>query len=191
MNQVPLKSDPRAAKWLDQSIDVCKAMGITLSMPACFGNGDLDMGATKEIDELVRVLKAVAARRRRRGSRSPWRITSAPRTTWQIIDRVGSPAMKVYYDVGNSTDKGYDIYAEIRELGKHDLCEFHAKDGRRCSGQGRIDFSGSARRWTTSATAAGSTSKPPDPHGLVPDYRDAVQVPQGDLSRHPETTEEH
>ena len=44
-----------------------------------------------------------------------------------IIDKVGSPAVQVYYDVGNSTDKGYDILKEIRLLGKR-ICEFHAKD---------------------------------------------------------------
>ena len=46
MNRVPLKSDPRAAKWLDDSIDVCKTLGLTVTMPACFGNGDLDMAKT-------------------------------------------------------------------------------------------------------------------------------------------------
>ena len=46
----------------------------------------------------------------------------------RIIDRVGSPAVKVYYDVGNSTDKGRDILKEIRTLGKL-ICELHAKDG--------------------------------------------------------------
>ena len=47
--------------------------------------------------------------------------------------------MKVYYDVGNSTDKGRDVAKEIRALGKL-ICEFHAKDGQYMLGQGRIDF---------------------------------------------------
>ena len=29
-----------------------------------------------------------------------------------IIQRVGSPAVKVYYDVGNSTDKGRSVIAK-------------------------------------------------------------------------------
>ena len=44
-----------------------------------------------------------------------------------ILNRVGSPAVKVYYDVANSHKQGYDIYKEIRMLGKN-ICEFHAKD---------------------------------------------------------------
>lgn len=53
------------------------------------------------------------------------------------LDRVGRPL--VYYDVGNSTDKGYDVLKEIPLLGKR-ICEFHFKDGRHAIGQGRIDF---------------------------------------------------
>ena len=53
----------------------------------------------------------------------------------KIIDRVGSPALKVYYDVGNSTDKGCDIDKEIRHLGKR-ICEFHFKDGNFMLGAG-------------------------------------------------------
>ena len=56
-----------------------------------------------------------------------------------ILDRVGSPAVQVYYDVGNSTDKGRDVVKEIRALGPR-ICEFHAKDAGYMLGQGRIDF---------------------------------------------------
>ena len=47
--------------------------------------------------------------------------------------------MKVYYDVGNSTDKGYDIYKEIRML-KGQVCEFHAKDNDDLYGKGTMNF---------------------------------------------------
>jgi sugar phosphate isomerase/epimerase len=57
----------------------------------------------------------------------------------QIIDAVGSPAVRVYYDVGNSHKAGYDIYQEIRQLGAH-ICEFHAKDYDDLYGKGSIAF---------------------------------------------------
>jgi len=56
-----------------------------------------------------------------------------------IIDRVGSPAVKVYYDVGNSRKAGYNIYKEIRQLGRL-ICEWHAKDNDDLYGKGSIDF---------------------------------------------------
>jgi len=45
----------------------------------------------------------------------------------------------VYYDVANSHRAGYDIYKEIRVLGKQ-ICEFHAKDNDDLYGKGSIDF---------------------------------------------------
>jgi sugar phosphate isomerase/epimerase len=56
-----------------------------------------------------------------------------------ILDRVGSPAVQVYYDLGNSHKQGYDIYKEIRFLGKN-ICEFHAKDYNDLYGKGTINF---------------------------------------------------
>ena len=35
---------------------------------------------------------------------------------------------------------GYDILAEIRQLGRDRICEFHAKENGFLLGQGRIDF---------------------------------------------------
>jgi L-ribulose-5-phosphate 3-epimerase len=56
-----------------------------------------------------------------------------------IIERVGSHAVKVYYDVANSHKAGYDIYQEIRRLGPL-ICQFHAKDYDDLYGKGSIDF---------------------------------------------------
>jgi sugar phosphate isomerase/epimerase len=58
----------------------------------------------------------------------------------EIIDRVGSPAVQVYYDVCNSNDRGYDICAEIRQLGKERICELHAKENGTLLGEGKVDF---------------------------------------------------
>ncbi len=138
-NSVPLKSDPRAAQWLLDAIDVCKAMGRSIVMPACFGNGDLDMAKTGEIDHLVGVLKDAAAKAEKQGITIGLESYLSAEDNLKIIERVGSPALKVYYDVGNSTDKGRDVLKEIPLLGK-EICEFHFKDGRHMLGQGRIDF---------------------------------------------------
>jgi sugar phosphate isomerase/epimerase len=58
-----------------------------------------------------------------------------------IIDEVKSPNLKVYYDVANANQMGYDIYAEIRQLGKlNQICEFHAKENEALLGKGKVDF---------------------------------------------------
>ncbi len=169
MNRVPLKSDPRAAQWLDDSIDVCRALGLSIVMPACFGKGDLDMANTREIDHLVKVLKDVAPKAEKQSIVIGLENYLSAEDNMKIIDRVGSPAVKVYYDVGNSTDKGRDIYREMRTLGDL-ICELHAKDARHMLGQGRIDFKKvraaiddiGYNGWIVIEAAA--------PHGLIEDY---------------------
>jgi len=168
-NSVPLKSDPRAARWLADSIDVCKAMGIPIVMPACFGNGELDMAKTREIDHLVKVLKDVCPKAEKQGVTIGLESYLSAEDNLKILDRVGSAALKVYYDVGNSTDKGRDVLKEIPMLGKL-ICEFHFKDAGFMLGQGRIDFRkvrGALDKieysgWIQIEAAA--------PHGLEKDY---------------------
>ena len=47
--------------------------------------------------------------------------------------------MRVFYDVGNSTNAGFDPVAEIRWLGKSRIAEIHLKD-KGYLGEGKIDF---------------------------------------------------
>ncbi len=169
MNNVPLKRDPRAAQWLADGIDVCKAMGVKIVMPACFFKGDLDLRKTAEIDHLVGVLKDVTPKAEKLGITIGLESYLSAEDTLKILDRVGSPVMTMYYDVGNSTDKGYDIYREIPLLGRR-ICEFHFKDAGHMLGQGRIDFKRVRQAldkieyngWIQLEAAA--------PHGVVQDY---------------------
>jgi sugar phosphate isomerase/epimerase len=170
MNSVPLKRDPRAAQWLAESVDVCQALGVKVVLIACFANGDLDMSNRGEIDHLVKVLKDVAPKAEKAGVLLGIEDYLSAEDNLKILDRVASPAMKVYYDVGNSTDKGRDVTKEIRLLGPR-ICEFHAKDAGFMLGQGRIDFMAvrkamddiQYRGWIQIEAAA--------PHGLLPDYQ--------------------
>jgi len=169
MNDVPLKSDPRAALWLDQSIDVCHTMGLPLVMTAAFGRGDLDMSQTKEIDHYVKVLRDAAPKAEKLKIIIGLENYLSADDNRRIIDRVGSPAVKVYYDVGNSTDKGRDVVEEIRALGKL-ICEFHAKDGPHMLGQGRIDFRKVRRAMDDVEYRGWIQLEAAQPHGLIPDY---------------------
>ncbi len=138
LNNVPYKSDPRAERWVSQSIDVCKAMGVNVVLMAFFGKGDL-RSDKKGTDVVVERLKRVAPKAEKAGVFLGFESWLSAEQHMDIIDRVGSPAVKVYYDVGNSHKAGYDIYEEIRLLGKQ-ICEFHAKDYDDLYGKGTIAF---------------------------------------------------
>lgn len=138
MNNIALKSEPRAAIWLQDSIEVAKALGVQVILIAQFHKGDL-RNDQPGIDRTVDLLKELAPRAEKAGVIFGLENYLSAVENLKIVERVGSPAVKVYYDVGNSTDMGYDIYAEIRDL-KGQICELHAKDGPHMLGKGRVDF---------------------------------------------------
>jgi len=116
LNNIPYKSDPRAERWVDKSIDVCKALGVNIVLLAFFGNGDL-RDDKKGTDVVVERLRKVAPKAEDAAVTFGIESWLSAEQHVEIIDRVGSPAVKVYYDVGNSNKAGYDIYSEIRKLG--------------------------------------------------------------------------
>jgi L-ribulose-5-phosphate 3-epimerase len=138
LNSVPYKSDPRTVEWVSDCIDVCGALGVRVVLLAFFGNGDL-RDDKAGVEEVVRRLKAVAPKAEKAGVALGIESWLSADEHLEIIQRVGSKAVQVYYDVCNSNDRGYDIYREIRQLGKH-ICEFHAKENGSLLGQGKVDF---------------------------------------------------
>jgi L-ribulose-5-phosphate 3-epimerase len=138
LNVIPYKSDPRTIPWVSDSIEVCRALGVKVVLLAFFSNDDL-RGDKAGVDEVVRRLKAVAPKAEKAGVALGIESWLSADEHLAILDRVGSPAVQVYYDVCNSTDRGYDIYKEIRQLGKR-ICEFHAKENGALLGQGKVDF---------------------------------------------------
>jgi len=138
LNEFPLKSDPRAEEWVAGSIEASKALGTRVVLLAFFGNGDL-RGDTAGVETVVRKLRQLAPLAEKAGVTlgfESW--LSAPQHI-DILDRVGSPGLGVYYDVANSHKEGHDIYKEIRQLGAR-ICEFHAKDYDALYGRGSIRF---------------------------------------------------
>jgi len=138
LNNIPYKSDPRTEAWVADSIDVCRALRVRVVLLAFFGNGDL-RGDPKGVDVVVERLKKVAPKAEDAGVILGIESWLSAEDHMAIINRVGSPAVQVYYDVGNSHLRGYNIYEEIRMLGKN-ICEFHAKDYDNLFGKGKIDF---------------------------------------------------
>ena len=144
LNQVPYKSDPRVEQWVADSIDAAAALGVHVILLAFFDRGDLRNDA-EGVAEVVRRLKRVAPAAEKRGvvlGIESW-LNTAEHV--KILDAVGSRSVQVYYDVANATQMGHDVSAEIRQLGRDRLCEFHAKENGFLLGQGRIDFA-SVRR---------------------------------------------
>jgi L-ribulose-5-phosphate 3-epimerase len=138
MNNIPYKSDPRTIQWVSDSVDVAKALGCRVILLAFFDKGDLKNDAAGQA-EVIRRLREVAPKAEKAGIYLGIESWLSAEEHMRILDSVGSSHVKVYYDVANSHKMGYNIYQEIRSLGKH-ICEFHAKENGVLLGKGAIDF---------------------------------------------------
>ena len=137
----PLKSEPVAALVLHDWIEVTRSLGAKVILVPFFGKPNIvDVNMKEEFDRLVAVLRELAPRAEKAGVILGLENTLSAVDNRKILDAVASPAVQVYYDVGNSTNNGHPVLEEIRALGKERICEFHIKDGRNLLGQGKIDM---------------------------------------------------
>ncbi|HVR82829.1 MAG TPA: sugar phosphate isomerase/epimerase family protein [Planctomycetota bacterium] len=133
-----LKAHANGPKWVEQSIAATAALGTKVILLPFFGKQQI-----KEREEQKATadrLKVLAPLAEKAGVVLGLEDTiSAEDNAW-ILDQVASPAVKVYYDVGNSFGQKYDIYKEIVWLGKDRVCQLHIKDNPNYLGKGGIDM---------------------------------------------------
>ncbi len=142
LNSYPLATDPRAPAWLEQSIDAAQDLGAKVILVAFFGKGNLldeDRLKKDDVDTVVRRLKVAAPRAGRAGVTLAIENRLSARQNAEVLDRIGHDAVRVYYDVGNSSRKGYDVPTEIRFL-RDRIVSFHFKDNPHYLGEGTIRF---------------------------------------------------
>ena len=147
LNKIPLASEPQSAVYVIDAIEAAKALGAKNILMAFFGNGDLRLkDATgkyrdlkdgeyssyeldrKGVTRVVEALLQIAPRAEDAGVVMGLENTITAKQNLEIIERVGSKMLQVYYDVGNSTGNGYNVPSEIRMIGNDRICEVHLKD---------------------------------------------------------------
>lgn len=139
LNNYPYKSDPQTEKWVSDSIDVAKKLGVKVVLLAFFAKGDLKNDAAGQ-KVVIERLQKVAPKAEKEGIILGIESWLSAKEHIDIINAVGSKNVQVYYDVANSNHMGYNIYEEIRWLGKSQICEFHFKENGFLLGKGKIDF---------------------------------------------------
>ena len=133
-----LKSDPLGKQWVAESIPIAKAMGVKVILLPFFGKWALTTAA--EMDRVGDLLREIAPAAERANVVLGLEDTISARDNARIMERSKSPSVLTYYDVGNSTNNGFNIIEEIRWLGRERICEVHLKDNPNFLGQGKIDF---------------------------------------------------
>lgn len=139
LNRTPYKSQPKTEDWVWNSVDAAKELGVKVILLAFFSDGDLrnDDAGKKQV---ITRLKKVAPHAEKQGITLGIESYLSAQEQLDIIQAVGSPAVKVYYDFRNSVDAGYDIFKEIPMLGKEMICEIHMKENGQRLGEGPLDW---------------------------------------------------
>ena len=133
-----LKNDKLGQKWVADSIPITKKLDARVVLLPFFGKGALV--THDEMDYVGDVLREIAPEAQKAGVILGLEDTISAEDNVRIMDRTQSPAVLTYYDVGNSTEGGFDVVKEIRWLGKARICQIHLKDNPHYLGEGKIDF---------------------------------------------------
>jgi L-ribulose-5-phosphate 3-epimerase len=133
-----LKSDPLAPKWVLDSIRLTKALETKVLLLPFFSRWALR--TREEMDYVGDALRDLAPEATKAGVILGLENTISAEDNVRIMERSRSASVKVYYDVGNSTEAGFDPVTEIRWLGRERICQFHLKDNPHYLGEGSIQF---------------------------------------------------
>ncbi len=133
-----LKSDPLGPRRVADSIGMAKRVGVQVILLPFFGPGALKTPA--EMDFVGDALKELGPDAQKAGVILGLEDTISAKDNVRIMERSQSPAVLTYYDVGNSTQNGFNVVEEIRWLGKDRICEMHLKDNPHYLGEGKINF---------------------------------------------------
>jgi sugar phosphate isomerase/epimerase len=139
LNEIPLKSEPEAEKWVLASPAVARRMTCRCVLLAFFGKGNLS-GDAPGIERVTHILKKLAPLAEEAGVIYGVESTLKVPVLETMLEAVRSPNIQVWYDVANMDREGEDYAEAIRRLGKDRICEFHAKDFEGLYGRGNIDF---------------------------------------------------
>ncbi len=133
-----LKNDQLGQKWVAEGIPITSRLKAGVMLLPFFGKGALETHA--EMDYVGDTLRELAPEAEKAGVLLGLENTISAQDNVRIMERSRSRAVKVYYDVGNSTNRGFNPVQEIRWLGKDRICQIHLKDNPHYIGEGKIDF---------------------------------------------------
>ncbi|MBX2924653.1 MAG: sugar phosphate isomerase/epimerase [Chitinophagaceae bacterium] len=138
-NRIPFHSDPNTEQWVSESIDATKNLGVTVLLLAFFNASDLRNDDARKASA-VRLLRSLAPRAEKQGVILGIESYLDAKEHMEIINKVGSKNLKVYYDFRNTADAGHDTVAEFKKLDKDMICELHMKENGFLLDKGSVDW---------------------------------------------------
>ncbi len=130
---------PKADHFADEWFETMRAMGVRVGFLPFGVKGNVrDDPAVRA--KFVEILKRAAPKAEAAGVVIGIETNLDAEGHKRFLDDVGSPAVRVYYNLGDALENKYDVGREIRQLGRDRICQIHCKEGEVRLGDGAIDF---------------------------------------------------
>ncbi len=140
-NRIPFHSDSRTQEWVAGSIDAAKNLNVKVLLLAFFNASDLRNDDYRK-DAAVRHLQALMPEAEAKGVIVGIESYLDAKEHMDMMEKVGSQNLKVYFDFRNTADAGHDPIAEFKKLGKDRVCELHMKENGFLLDKGTVNWKG-------------------------------------------------
>lgn len=133
---------PGVERMVQDCLDTMVAMGVKVAFLPLGVQGDL-VKRPELRPAIVSRLKSVAGRAAAAGVIVGIETALDARGEAALLDEVGSPSVRSYFNFANALQNGRDLNAEIRTLGKDRICQIHCtdEDGVWLQNNSRLDLS--------------------------------------------------
>lgn len=132
---------PTVPRMIQDCVDTMTAMNVKVAFLPLGVKGDLvkNPELRPAIVERLKMAGAIAAKA---GVVIGVETSLSAAEEVKLLDEVGSPAIKIYFNFSNALQNGRDLHAELRTLGKDRICQIHAtnEDGVWLENDPKIDL---------------------------------------------------
>ncbi len=118
---------PTVPRMVGDCIDTLVAMGVRVAFLPLGVRGDLLLHPELR-PAIVERLKMAADKAEAAGVVIGVETALDAAAEAELIDEIGSPGVRSYFNFANALQAGRDLHAELRSLGKDRICQIHATD---------------------------------------------------------------
>jgi len=118
---------PGVERMVQDCIDTMVGLGVKVAFLPLGVQGDL-VKRPELRPAIVARLKIVAVRAEAAGVVIGIETALEAKAEAALLDEIGSPAIRSYFNFANPLQQGRDLHAELRTLGKDRICQIHCTD---------------------------------------------------------------
>jgi L-ribulose-5-phosphate 3-epimerase len=119
---------PTALRMVHDCIDTMKQVNVKIAFLPLGVKGDL-VKRPELRPAIVERLKAIAPKAEVAGLTIGIETALDAAGEVQLLQDIGSPAIRIYFNFANALQSGRDLFLELRTLGKERICQIHCTDG--------------------------------------------------------------